>query len=485
MRLPLNNNDLSKLMDELPSQKDNDLSVPSVKRIEKYSEPWPVLNEIAYYGLAGEVVKTIEPHTEADPTAILINLLTAFGNCLGLSSYFQVEHRRHYLRLFSVLVGRSAIGRKGSSWSTIRYIFDQIESDWVQERIVGGLSSGEGLVNEVRDKRIEKKPRRQEGRTEYVDEVVDQGISDKRLLVVEEEFAQVLKVSSREGNILSDIIRKAWDDGNLRIVTKSNPIRATGAHISIIGHISKDELLRYLNDTEQANGFGNRFLWFLVKRSKLIPNPTGTPLSSLNSLISQLLDRIVAGRKVSLLVRDDEAESYWAKIYPKLTEETEGLIGSLTARAPVQVMRIACIYALLDKSQLIKIPHLKAALAIWEYSEHSVTYIFGDSIGDPYADRILSELRQIYPDGMTETEIWKLFGNHGGRRIQSALKVLNNSNLVVVSRGESTGGRIPKIWRAAKKAKYANKVYLDSDKNGEERELSNDQEGSEDEYPFK
>ena len=88
----------------------------------------------------------------------------------------------------------------------------------------------------------------------------------KRLAVAEGEFANVLKVMAREGNTLSPVLRSAWDYGNLRSMTKNSEARATGAHISIIGHITKDELRRLLTETEQANGFGNRFLWLAVRR---------------------------------------------------------------------------------------------------------------------------------------------------------------------------------------------------------------------------
>lgn len=459
MPLPLNNYDLAHLVDDTDLSIDLKPQSPSEVINEKYSDPWPELPAEALHGLAGEIVRTIEPYTEADPVGLLVNLLTAFGNCCGLNSYFQIEQKRHYLRLFTVLVGKSANGRKGSSWSTIKHMFEQIEPEWVKERVLGGLASGEGLLHEVRDKTVVKKPIK-EGRriTGYNEETIDEGIHDKRLLAIEEEFAQVLKVGSREGNTLSTIIRKLWDDGNARSMTRNNPIRVTGAHVSVIGHIVKEELLRHLNDTEQANGFGNRFMWFMVKRSKLIADPVGAPLSSLNSLISQLAERIEFGRGVGLLVRDAEAQAYWAQLYPVLSEEREGLMGAMVARGPVQVLRMAGIYALFDKSSFIRVPHLKAALAVWEYSENSVKHIFGNSLGDSFSDRILNELRLIYPEGMTETEIWGLCGRHGGRRVPNALNQLKEANLVNVSKGDSTGGRSPKVWRAAKKANYAKKV---------------------------
>lgn len=71
----------------------------------------------------------------------------------------------------------------------------------------------------------------------------------------------VLRVLRQETNTLSAIIRQAWDGGPLRTLTKNSPAKATNAHISIIGHITKNELCRYLSETEAGNGFGNRFLW--------------------------------------------------------------------------------------------------------------------------------------------------------------------------------------------------------------------------------
>jgi hypothetical protein len=153
-------------------------------------EGWPVLNKDALYGLAGELTAAIIPYTEADPIAVLLNILTAFGNVLGTGPHFRVEFTKHYLRMFVVLVGPSAKGRKGQSWSTPRYTFSRIAEDWVRNCVTSGLSSGEGLIFHVRDPRVEKQPIRDKERVvDYEEVIVDQGVSDKRLLIVEEEFA--------------------------------------------------------------------------------------------------------------------------------------------------------------------------------------------------------------------------------------------------------------------------------------------------------
>ena len=96
-------------------------------------------------------------------------------------------------------------------------------------------------------------------------------MADKRLTVVETEFAKVLRVSRRENNTLSTILRQCWDDGALRVMTRNSPLMATGAHVSIIGHITPLELRQELKTTDMASGFINRFFLVLVKRRLSAP----------------------------------------------------------------------------------------------------------------------------------------------------------------------------------------------------------------------
>src|SRR5215831_4057658 len=143
-------------------------------------EPWPVMDHKAYYGLAGTLVVAIDPYTEADPYAVLLNILTAFGNLIGDRAHFMVEHTRHALRLFVVLVGKTSKGRKGQSWSTPRHIFSAIDESWGRDRVTSGLSSGEGLIYAVRDERWERQPIREKGRVvDYQKVMVDEGVADK------------------------------------------------------------------------------------------------------------------------------------------------------------------------------------------------------------------------------------------------------------------------------------------------------------------
>jgi hypothetical protein len=411
----------------------------------------PALEPEALHGLAGEFIKTIEPYTEADPVAVLVTFLLSFGNVIGRSAHFTVEETRHYLNLFAVLVGVSSKGRKGLSGSTAGYIFERVDQEWSKHRKKSGLSSGEGLINEVRDERYEERPVKEHGRvTDYERVRVDEGVSDKRLLVFEEEFSQGLKTMVREGNILSPIIRQAWDSGSLSPMTKHAPIKATGAHISILGHITRDELLRHLTDTEQCNGYGNRFLWFVVERSKKISNPTGTPQPLLDPLIDRLQDAVEFAKTVNHIKRDQEAEAVWAEVYDTLSEGKDGLVGAITSRGEAQTMRLACLYALLDESNLVRVEHLNAALALWAYSERCAQAIFGDLSGDPVADRILAAITE--QGEISETEIRDLFGRHkSSSEIDTALAALTRHGKAK-PRVIETGGRPRTAWMLCDKS---------------------------------
>src|SRR5439155_3013788 len=155
------------------------------------------------------------------------------------------------------------------------------------------------------------------------------------------------------------------------------------------GHIVEEELHRHLTQTEQANGFANRFIWLAVKRSKLIPNPLGVEQHLLDPLIEKLRDVVSFARMTPREIRRDlDAEALWSCIYLRLSEGRPGLLGAILARAEAHVMRLACLYALLDKKDHIAPVHLRAALAVWSYAEASARRIFGHRLGDPVADRI-------------------------------------------------------------------------------------------------
>ena len=265
------------------------------------------------------------------------------------------------------MVGETAKGRKGSSLGYVLKIFQKIDESW-NRCLQSGLSSGEGLIWAVRDEIVKTEPIRNNKKeiTSYQDLVVDQGVEDKRAMVIQSELAATLRILGRDGNTLSAILRDAWDGRDLRIMTKNSPAESTQPHISIIGHITKSELTRYLTSTESDNGFANRFLWVCAKRSKLLPE--GGKLGDtekfdavFNPLTLKLKEVVEFARGIHEIQRDDNARILWREIYSQLSEGRTGLFGAVTARAEAQTMRLACLYALLDSSPIIRFEHLEAA----------------------------------------------------------------------------------------------------------------------------
>jgi hypothetical protein len=81
-------------------------------------EYWPAMAPETYSGLAGRIVRAIEPYSEADPAALLVHVLAGVGNLIGRGVHALVEETAHPCNEFVALVGRTAKGRKGQAWST-------------------------------------------------------------------------------------------------------------------------------------------------------------------------------------------------------------------------------------------------------------------------------------------------------------------------------------------------------------------------------
>jgi hypothetical protein len=411
--------------------------------------PWPdPPGAEAFYGLPGNIARAIEPASEADPAALLVQALVSFGSVIGRGAYFEVEADRHHANEFAVLVGKTSKARKGTSWGRIARLFREAQDAWADERVQSGLSSGEGLIWAVRDPITKQERIKEQGQVRYEAVEADPGIEDKRLLVLEPEYANALKQTERTGNTVSVILRNAWDGRDLRSMTKNSPARATGAHVSLVGHITADELRRYLTVTEAANGYGNRHLWVCADRSKKLPEGGRVDGAAWEALRAELVQALAFARSAGEMRRDGEARSLWHQVYGQLSEGRPGLAGAMLARAEAHVMRLAMTYALMDRSQAIGAAHLLAALALWDYCERSVYFVFGDHLGDPLADDLLRLLRAS-PNGLTRNEITNYLGRHqSSDRIGRALGLLLQHHLVR-HESQNTGGRPAERWFAA------------------------------------
>jgi hypothetical protein len=408
-------------------------------------DTWPVLDKAAYHGLAGDVVNTLAPHTESDPVALLLHYLVSFGNVVGRQPHYFIEGAEHYPVLFALLAGPTAKGRKGTAANRIRPIFDVADSDWAYNNVTSGISSGEGILHAIRDDiyGTDKKTGMQV--------LVEAGVTDKRLLLDEREFSSALDSMCRDGNVVSRIIRDAWDCPRvLRTLTKHNPTKVTNPHLSILGQITIDELQRKLDQGSMMSGFANRFLYACTRRSQLLPHGGMLDPAQQSRLGNATREAVSAAQTFTRIAMTEAAKALWSAIYPQLTADVPGLLGAATARGDAQTLRLSMVYALLDKAPQIDVAHIKAALALWNYCEASARYIFGDYTGDVLADGILRALRNAGTTGMSRTDINNHFGGHVTTpKIQAALgKLLALGKVRRDVRKPNGRGRPAEVWFA-------------------------------------
>jgi Protein of unknown function (DUF3987) len=371
--------------------------------------PFPVLHDDALHGVPGAVVGAVAPHTEAHPAAVLVQYLARFGATVGDGPHVLADNRKHPARLFPLIVGKTSDGAKGTSYGVVRALFDAAERTpagvrrgHLQSlatrgplRCLSGLSSGEGLIETIRDANGDDPNAKG----------FDEGVSDKRLLIVEQEFTSMLAVMERQGSTLPRIVREAWDGDVLRTLTR-NPLAATDPHVIIVGHVTAGELRIRLKESALVGGTMNRFLPVASRRTKLLPAGGNIPVEILHEYGPCIGEALAAGAATGELKRTDAAEELWFDAYPMLSRaRPDGPVASILARARPQVLRLSAAYALADLSDVIDEPHLRAALALWRYIERTAEWMFGDHVDPAALDGLIGFVTAGGTAGRTRTEI--------------------------------------------------------------------------------
>lgn len=288
------------------------------------------------------------------------------------------------------------------------------------ELIVVGLGSGEGLVAYLKKREKQGEP---------------------RALVMESEFGRLLTVMTREGSTLSPMVRDAWDGVPMgRVLARDQDIVPLH-HVGVIAHVTPVELRQRLTSTDSANGFGNRFLWLAVRRTRLVPFPASPAERVPAAAIAAIGAAIEEAQSPAEVTWSAAARDAWEDPYLQLTLEPRvGLYGSLVARAEAQVVRLALVYALLDRSPVVDTAYLAAATSLSRYAERSAAHGFGRSTGNRHADALLRILR----DGPLGREAAKReLGIRTAADLQDAIDLLRQIGAVETVRVTRAGGGRP------------------------------------------
>lgn len=347
--------------------------------------PPPVMPREAYHGILADVVRTACKTSEASPVAVAANFLATFSAMVGRVAFQHIGDGTCHARPFFLLVGRTGKARKGTAEYTVKRVFDAVEELTADEyphlkRHEGGLSTGEGLGWVIRDK---------------VDSEDVGGTDDKRLLVVEAEFAGAMAAAQREKNTLSATVRTVWDGKDISPLVKNATWCASRPHVVITGHITAPELIDRMSDVDAQSGFLNRFVVLHIVRSKLVPLPKPTPVDEIARLAALVADRVrfaIGSDYTATNTREirmsRQAITLWCAEYPALTAEQPGIAGALLVRIEIYTRLFAMIFALLDKSDVIEPQHIRAALAWVNYWRESVMYIFATLAAKAEAERL-------------------------------------------------------------------------------------------------
>jgi len=335
---------------------------------EPMSPPQPTPE--MFYGLAGEVGLISSRGSETNPVSSALAFLSFFSANAGRDSFLKIKNTIHHPRIFTLHIGRSSIGGKGESMELTHIIRSRLEKeneDLVGQTHEGGLSSGEGLISLIHDGFMS-----------------EPAINDKRLWIVESEFANTVTQGARKGNSLSSTIRNLWDGKSQGGGTKSNKTSTTDPHVSFHGCVTPSELKAMLSNNDILNGFSNRFIMIHAENIAYVPNPKETPEHEVVRLVQRTKEVIQFAlgdypthKNTKQIQESEDALEFFAMRYKAVTKPFNDIVlDGILSRRRSHTRRLAMLFALLDKTRVIEVKHYKAAFAWEAYTTESVKYIF-------------------------------------------------------------------------------------------------------------
>jgi hypothetical protein len=400
----------------------------------------PLIGEEALYGVIGEYVRAVVQDSEASTAGVLASVITTIGAMLGRGPFCLIEGAPHHARFMTLLVGVSSVGRKGvAMYHGVDRVIGAIDPGfWAQ--VMSGLSSGEGLIERVRDAALDGEGPRGKA---------DPGVTDKRLLIKQGEAAGLFKVLEREGNTLSARIREAWDGDRMQIASRASAMIATDPHICIVAAITPTEFRRSLKAVEITNGLANRFMPFFCEREQELPFGGGAPGPWLIGTMEELKLAVERGRDIGLVTWSACGREWWQRHYSELTApRASGALGTLLARGAPIVQRLALLFAVLDGVDQRTAAHCEAAYAIWKYIESTwrALYAAGSVLSDR-SQALLAILDNGGAEGVAKSACRTQLGsgNISAEEVNALLGELREAGLARPHR-RSGRGRPAEIW---------------------------------------
>ncbi|USE34134.1 DUF3987 domain-containing protein [Endozoicomonas sp. SCSIO W0465] len=309
----------------------------------------PVAPENAFPASLASAVNAACYGTEAHPMAVALHYVIYFAAHIGQHRFVRIGNGKHFLNLYGILVGRT--GKvKGTAESQVECIEQEATQrliaryGYIPPRRRSGLSSGEGVIQAIKDP--------------DEDDQDNKTLQDKRLMVTESEYSNVLTQDQRVGNTLSVVLRDAYNGKTLENST-INPRIASSPHICIIGHITPRELQTHKSFAAQsANGALNRNLIIYGHRGNYTATPRSYSDAERNDLADWLANSIIRGRDQKIdddvtdrqagkeMLMSDDAKAVLNAEYERRERDQDAmpeLLANLVSRHRVFVWRLSAI----------------------------------------------------------------------------------------------------------------------------------------------
>ena len=414
------------------------------------SDPFAYDPEDAYYGPLGEIAKRYRDHIPINLLAFYSMLLTAVGSLIGRRVAHSYYRDRHFCILFNTIVGRTGCG-KGTSLNIVRSVIEEIDPTCTEREGVDA-ASGPGVIELVRDasKRVEGKR-----------VIEDDGVSDKRALIVLEEMEVLFTAIDRKGSTLEKVLNLAYDGRTLQTAARAKQ-KATNPHISFIGQITPEPFREIVSRGHgRSNGFFNRFLTVCATKER--SRPHGADLPNVSDLV-ELIRRRLADLGDPLTATPKEipwhtsTRDAWAAFVAAVEGDHPFLngLGGMSARLLPNTVRVAMLLAVIDGSDFIMPQHLRAAKAFCLQCIDSSRTFFTKNGGPKtqsvrLGDRILAG---IGDEPVTITQIHDVLHKKGynAETLRAALAALVCSGQLVTGTKDSATGRPLTTWAKAQHA---------------------------------
>ena len=349
---------------------DDELDILGTSSLGEFPAP---PSEAAFGGLLGSMVEDLAAGTDASRVGLLGSLLAFCGALVPGRAYW---NREQTSSPFIALVGESSIGRKGTAMNRVAdAMADAVQIVTVNRAVLDGVNSGEGLVTALHYKR------------EHFASEPTVG------LILEEEYATLMASRGREGSTLDMKMRQAFDGGPLSNRRSGDTKVVTPPYwLPALVAITPIELRQRLEPGAMQSGSANRWLYLPVVRRPMVPTNEIPAFGEENRERLVAAHRAAANRPPEVIV--DPAVGQLLRNYEDFLHAHEtGLGRDLTKRFPAIAFRVALVHALVESSRLVTIDHVDRGLALTEYARRGVTWIFGDTIGNPDAGLMFRHLQ--------------------------------------------------------------------------------------------